>query len=202
MTKSVPPATAASLFELGETQLAENRLESFDAKRAHFGERRPTWHFIGHLQRNKARRVLERCDVLHSVDSLRLLAHCARLTAELGLVRSIYVQVKIADEENKHGLAPSELEAALEAASAAPGLELSGLMSMAPLCPGATTSERLAAASETFEATRDLAARWPDLKLGLSMGMTGDFEAAIAAGSTAVRIGSALFRDVAPQAQA
>jgi pyridoxal phosphate enzyme (YggS family) len=197
VTKSVDVSVAQALFELGETQLAENRLPSFDAKLAAFPAA-PTWHFIGHVQRNKARRVVERAAVIHSLDSLRLVEHVARIAAELELRRTVYLQVKIADEESKHGLAPAELVPAIEAVLEAPSLQLAGLMSMAPLCGGATPEERRAAAADTFHQTRQLAARWPELHLGLSMGMTGDFEEAIHAGSTAVRIGSAFFEGLDP----
>jgi len=196
VTKSVAPAVARQLFALGETDLAENRIPSFDAKLQDFAEHaktQPTWHFIGHLQRNKARRVIERSPVIHSIDSLRLLQHVARIAAELQLERAVYLQVKIADEDAKSGFMPDELEPALEVAAAATHLKLAGLMCMAPLCPGRTPEERRAAAQHTFHQTRELGAKWPELQLGLSMGMTGDFEEAIAAGSTAVRIGSAFF---------
>ena len=180
-------------FELGEEHLAENRLENFAAKLAAFGERRPTWHYIGHVQRNKARRVVERSDVLHSVDSLRLLEHLAHVAAELERCPAVYLQIKLVNEESKSGFAPEVVEAGIEAALASPHVRLAGLMTMAPLLPGVPETERRARAAETFAQLRELADRWPELGLGLSMGMTGDFEEAIAQGSTALRIGSAFF---------
>ena len=198
VTKSVAPEVAIQLFELGMQDLAENRLASFDAKLEAFGERTPHWHYIGHIQRNKARRVVERSHTLHSLDSQRLLEHVARLAGELGCRPAVYLQVKLADEDNKSGFAPDEVEAGIAVALASPHVQLAGLMTMAPLCPGALEPERRARAAETFGALRDLASRWPELGLGLSMGMSGDFEEAIAEGSTALRIGSAYFRGLEP----
>lgn len=199
VTKSVPPVVAAALVELGQVDLGENRLPSLDAKRAHFAAtgHAARWHYIGHVQRNKARKVLERSDIVHSVDTPRLLDAVLRLGTELELKPRVYLQVKLTDEADKHGLSIDELAGALEVARAAQTagrLDLVGLMSMAPLSGEAEERER--AAVEVFERTRDLAAGWPDLDLALSMGMTGDFEAAIRAGSTTVRIGSALFQGV------
>lgn len=195
VTKSVNPEMGKALFDLGESSLAENRLESFDAKLASFGDARPTWHYIGHVQRNKARKIVERSDVIHSVDSLKLLEHLARIAGELGRKPGIYLQVKIADEQAKFGFAQQAVEAAIEAALGHQDcLELRGLMVMAPLCPGSSEAERKSAARATFAEARELASTWPQHNLGLSMGMTGDFEQAIAEGSTAIRVGSAFFQ--------
>lgn len=200
VTKSVAPEVALELFALGEHDLAENRLPSLDAKLAAFVEQEPgpTWHFIGHLQRNKARRVVERSAVIHSLDSLRLITHVDRIAGELGLTPKVFLQVKLNDEVAKSGLLPSELAPAVTAAREAHHLDLAGLMCMAPLLAGASSAERREAAKQTFNAARELKERLGEPELGLSMGMTGDFEEAITAGSTQVRIGSAFFEGLDP----
>lgn len=202
VTKSVRPEVVAALRKLGQTEFGENRLEGLTAKWRHFAELGldARWHFIGHLQRNKARRVLEASDVIHSVDSLRLLETLVRLAPEVGRVPDLYLQVKIAAEDTKSGLAPEELPEAIHVARAAADagvVRIAGLMVMAPLLDDRAAAR--AAARGVFDVTAELARTWPDLELGLSMGMTGDFEEAIAAGSTLVRVGSALFQGLAPE---
>ena len=200
VSKSVQPEIAAGLARLGQVDFGENRLEGLDPKRAYFDAHGlpARWHFIGHIQRNKARRVVERSDVIHSIDSVRLLKTVIRHAEELERSPDIYLQVKIADEADKHGMDPTALPEAIELTLAArPHVRLVGLMVMAPLV--GADAERRAAARAVFEQTRDLAVARPELKLGLSMGMTGDFEEAVHAGSTVLRIGSALFEGVVSQ---
>jgi len=199
VTKTVVPAVARLLAgELGRRDLGENRAEPFrDKSDALAGvDPAPRWHFVGHLQRNKARRVLERCDVLHSVDSARLARTVARLTGELDRQVAAFAQVNLTGEDEKYGMAAGsdELREALEALGEAPGVRLLGLMAMGPLDsrPGARTPD------EVFGDVRALAADLdPALFDGgrcrLSMGMSGDLEPAIRCGSTSVRVGSALF---------
>lgn len=199
VTKTVVAGVARLLArELGRRDLAENRADPFrDKADALAGmDPAPRWHFVGHLQRNKARRVLERCDVLHSVDSARLARTVARLTGELDREVSAYAQVNLTGEDEKYGMAAGsdELREALEALQGAPGVRLLGLMAMGPLDsrPGARTTD---------EVFRDVQALASDLdpalfhggRCLLSMGMSGDLEAAVRHGSTSLRVGSALF---------
>lgn len=195
VTKAVPVEVAAALVSLGEAELAENRVDGLEAKAAAVPGVR--WHFIGHLQRNKARRVVRHADVIHSVDSVRLAEALARLASEEGRALDLYLQVDFTGEEAKHGMDEVQLEEALDAVAGAPGLRAVGLMAMAPLVarPGHD-------AAAVFGRVRDLAlrvhaARPGDLGSGLSMGMSGDLEEAVAAGSTCVRIGTDLYRGVA-----
>ena len=151
VTKSVSPEVAAALVELlaedgsGPLELAENRLEGLDRKRAAFEREglEVCWHFIGHLQRNKARRVVRAVDVVHSVDSLRLAETLARVAEEEDRDLSIYLQVNCTGEEAKHGMAPDDLGAAIEVLRGTGRLQLLGLMAMGPLepRPGYSTEE-------------------------------------------------------------
>lgn len=212
VTKTVVPEVAHALTLLGPMDLGENRLPLFDAKLQAFEALpegpQPTWHFIGKIQGNKARRVVERAGVIHSVDSVKLLRAIGRVAAELGKRPAIYLQVKhanLASDETKTGMLPSEMKQAMAVAAeltSAGNISLAGLMAMAPL--GLEPSIQRSAAAETFALHANLAA---SLDAGLfeggtprlSMGMTGDLEEAIAAGSTCVRIGSALFRGLPPE---
>jgi pyridoxal phosphate enzyme (YggS family) len=197
ITKSVPAELAAELVALGHADLGENRADALAAKHAALAARAlaPRWHFVGHLQRNKARRVLELADEIHSVDSPALWETLARLGRELGRAPGIYLQVKLADEPTKSGLAPAELPALVERARGGP-LPLLGLMTLAPLLDDEREARR--AARDVFARAAELAAALPAGAFAhgrplLSMGMSQDFEQAIACGAHVVRIGSALF---------
>lgn len=177
--------------------------EAYNAGHRHFGESRQQeaspkiealpgdihWHFIGGLQRNKARKVLGEFDVIHSVDSLRLAEYLDRVAGEEGKRPEIYLEVNVAGEESKGGFSPDELLAAADLLAGMQHVAVIGLMSIPP-----DDAER---ARHWFAATRDLreslrAASGLHLP-GLSMGMSGDFEQAILEGSTIVRVGSAIF---------
>lgn len=198
MTKTVEPDVALALHGLGCQDLAENRADRFLAKADAFeaAGATPTWHFVGHLQRNKARRVLERADVLHSVDSLRLAEAIVRLADELGRGVDAFVQVNLTGETEKHGLAADEALAAARVLAASDRVRVLGLMAMGPLGErgGRTTdevfgdAERLA--NELEQAAPEL---FVDGRCRLSLGMSGDAEIAIAHGSDFVRVGSSLF---------
>lgn len=197
VTKEAPLSTAQALFDLGCHDLAENRADALLERQAAFlaSGRVPRWHFVGHLQRNKARRVLRVADAIHSVDSAELYETLARLAGEEGRAPGIFLQVKLADEASKGGLAPEDVPVLVQRARSGP-LALLGLMTMAPLVQDPLTSARRARA--TFEALAALARTLPPAtfvggRARLSMGMSADFEEAVRAGAHVVRIGSALF---------
>ncbi|NOT31703.1 MAG: YggS family pyridoxal phosphate-dependent enzyme [Planctomycetes bacterium] len=198
VTKSVSAARAAELFDLGQSDLGENRTSALEAKHAAFlaAGRIARWHFVGHLQRNKARRVVRLAHAIHSVDSASLWEALVRLSKEEQRFPGLFLQVKLSDEPNKTGLDPAELPALVERARAGP-LPLLGLMTLAPLATGSTgTDER--AARAVFEHASALARALPasafaEGRVRLSMGMSQDLEEAVRAGAHLVRVGSALF---------
>ncbi|QDU67225.1 YggS family pyridoxal phosphate enzyme [Engelhardtia mirabilis] len=213
VTKSVEPEVALALARLGQLDLGENRPEGLEAKRRLFdaelesgqseGGRRVRWHFIGHLQRNKARRVARLADEIHAVDSVALARTLSRVCAEEGLRPRIYLQVRLTDEATKHGLDPSELPQAIEASDPS-CLDLAGLMTMAPLEDD--PQRRAESASRTFGRLAELAERhgdapWIEGRALLSMGMSDDLEQAVDQGSDWLRIGSALFVESAQEAR-
>lgn len=197
VTKTVPAPVARDLAVLGQLDLGENRVTGLEEKSASLADVPGVrWHFIGHLQRNKARRVARLAHTIHSVDSIPLLETLARVSEEEGVHPRIYLQVNVAAEEAKHGLAPDEAATAVERARALGNLPLLGLMTMAPLVE--PSSARAEAAARTFAGLGALAATLPaDAFEGgtprLSMGMSGDLEQAVAAGAHVVRIGTALY---------
>lgn len=196
-------ASEVSLLAVSKTFPAEVVLEAYDAGQRCFGESRQQeaapkievlpadieWHFIGSLQRNKARKVVADFPVIHSVDSLRLAEALDRVAGEEGNQPRIYLEVNIAGEASKGGFSPGDLPAAAAALASLRHLDIHGLMVIPPDDP--------AAARRWFAATRELRDQLQaesGLALpGLSMGMSADFEEAVLEGSTIVRVGSALF---------
>lgn len=194
VTKSAPAEDAAALARLGVTDLAENRADALAEKRAALDAAglRVRWHLIGHLQTNKARRVLPSVDVLHSLDRPSLIdALAAEVSRAARGPLPVFIQVNVSGETSKGGFAERDLADALNAARAAGRFDVRGLMTMAPLDGGA------AAARPVFRRLRELR----DEALGrgylgapdLSMGMSQDFEVAVEEGATHVRVGSLLF---------
>lgn len=192
VTKTVDAATTQALIELGVHDIAENRQQSAAEKLplipALNGPQRPTLHFIGPLQRNKVKRVLEQFDVLHSVESVKLAAEVSKRALELGRTAAIFVQVNVAGEAQKGGFAPDELSDSLKEIMSLQALHVLGLMCMAPY------SDEPEAARPHFKRLASLSRELlPPEAHALSMGMSGDFEVAIEEGATHVRVGSALF---------
>jgi pyridoxal phosphate enzyme (YggS family) len=195
VSKTFEVGAIAEAMRAGVTDFGENRAQELvpKARAASEAGLRPRWHFIGHLQRNKARDVVPLVDALHSLDSVRLVeaVAAARAPAGAGGGRhdanrlACYIEVNVAGEAQKQGVPASEVSALLEAARATASLDVVGLMTVAPL---AADPEQ---ARPVFRTLRELAARH-GLR-GLSMGMTDDFEVAIEEGATAVRVGRAIF---------
>jgi pyridoxal phosphate enzyme (YggS family) len=192
VSKTHPAARVQAAIDAGLTVLGENRVQEAEAKVA--ATRGGTWHLIGPLQSNKARRAIETVDMIQSVDSLELARRLDRIAEEVraGTPMPILLQVNVADDPAKAGFEPSE---AIESAAdlvALPNLRVEGLMTIGRLDPDPE------AARPAFTALRELSARMRDAtdgKLGsaLSMGMSDDFEVAVEEGSTIVRVGRALF---------
>ncbi len=180
-TKYVPAEEMATLADAGVRRVGENRAQDLQAKHGLCGERF-TWDFIGHLQSRKVPQILPLVDRIHSVGSDSVLDRLGRHAdlARPGL--ELLVEVNVAGEEGKSGIAPSELAAFLERCPIAPV----GLMTMPPLARGADDSRRWFAALRELGAEHGLA--------HLSMGTTQDFEVAVEEGATIVRLGSVLFR--------
>lgn len=190
VTKTYPAEAVRAAIAAGVRDIGENRVPELAGKVAEVGRDAATWHLIGHLQRNKAKRALDHFDLLHSLDSERLARELSE-RAEGAPVRAL-VQVNASGEESKSGLSPAELVDALGAILALPGLRLEGLMTMAPLTDDEAVIRR------TFAETRGLLEEARRQLPGfagreLSMGMSHDYEIAVEEGSTLVRLGTVLF---------
>lgn len=174
--------------------LGENRVQEAEGKRAGWpAENKTPWHLIGHLQRNKARKALAIFSVIESVDSLDLARMLDRILAETHAVPYvIYLEVNMSGEVSKSGMAPNDAERILDQIrDYCPHLSVEGLMTIGPNVDDADSVRRsfvnLRELRERLRSSAGLAL--PEL----SMGMSGDFEAAIEEGSTIVRVGTAIF---------
>jgi PLP dependent protein len=187
----------SALAETGADLLGENRADDLVRKQEIFGDRFE-WHFIGHLQSRKAKTVVSRVSLIHSVDSIKLVDELAKRAPEGGTVE-ILVQVNVSGEESKYGVAEGEVEALLEAAAQTGGLVLArGFMTLAPLVED---PEDVRYVFAKLRAIRDsLRQSWsPHFDLSeLSMGMSGDFAVAVEEGATLVRIGRVLLEEDGP----
>jgi pyridoxal phosphate enzyme (YggS family) len=197
VSKTRPAESIAEALGAGVTLFGENRVQEFEAKRgrlADLGGSRVDVHLIGHLQSNKSAKAAELFAGIDTVDSVRLAERLNEAAGRLGKRLSIFLELKLSAEPTKSGMEPGspELQSLLERLPDLDNLDTRGLMTIAPL------DDDLATARTCFRELRKLrdafAAQHPRLPLAeLSMGMSGDFEAAIEEGSTLVRIGTALF---------
>jgi len=194
VSKTFPESIIRAAHAEGIRDFAENKVQEALSKQANLSDLTDvTWHFIGHIQSNKSRKVVENFDWIHSVDSLKLAARLNRQATELGRQPNCCLQVKLLPDPTKDGFGVDELMAALPELDQLQQLNICGLMVILPY--GLSPAESVAG----FEQARDLAQQINQSGMirakmtALSMGMSGDFERAIAAGATMVRIGSGLF---------
>ena len=189
VSKTFPPEAIAEALAAGQTLFGESRAQELRDKAPLLPQAR--WHYIGPLQRNKVKYVVGRVEMVQSVDSLDLaLALHERVLATGAAPLPVLVEVHLGDEETKHGLAPEAVLPLCRQLQGLSGLRLSGLMAIPPWC------EDPQDAAPYFQQLAALAAqgRAEGLPLTeLSMGMSHDFEVAIACGATIVRVGTALF---------
>jgi pyridoxal phosphate enzyme (YggS family) len=206
VSKTHPAEVVAAAARAGQLDFGENRVEEALPKMAALagvagvaGVARLRWHMIGHVQSRKARDAIAGGFALvHSVDSVKLAERLSRMAQEAGRWQAVLLECNVSGEASKSGFpaqGPADWEALLhdfERVAALPGLEVRGLMTMAPMAASAESArlyfERLRRLKE-LAAARVATAAWSEL----SMGMTDDFEAAIAEGATLVRVGRAIF---------
>ncbi len=186
VSKGQPSDRMRSVVSLGLRSFGESRLQEASLKQQQLADLGPLdWHFIGRLQANKARAVLRQFGTVHSLDSLALAERLQRIAGEEGLSPAVFLQVKLRPDPSKTGFGPEELRQIWPQLRTMAPLRPIGLMTMAPL--GLAAPERL----RLFQDCATLAS-----ELGLkelSMGMSDDWHEALAAGSTWLRLGSALF---------
>lgn len=195
VTKTRPLSDVEQVIAAGARDLGENYVQELVSKQQALTTPDGSclrWHLIGHLQRNKVKYVVPGCHLIHTVDSERLAEEVARRASAASRPQPVLLEVNMAGEESKYGVAPAEAAPLAEHVAGLAGVQLRGLMTMTPYGAPADEARRL------FAGLRELAQR---LQVGLpagsmaelSMGMTQDYEIAIEEGATLVRVGTAIF---------
>ena len=196
VTKQASTAQMREAYAVGIRDFGESRIQDAQSKQQELVDLPDLcWHLIGHLQGNKVRKALQLFDWIHSVDSLRLLQQIDRVAIELGTSPNICLQVKVLPDPDKYGWTIPELFADLPEISRCQQVKISGLMAIPPLGLSSTQT------TEFFERVRDLRYeinQQPQLSFQLSelsIGMSGDYLSAVAAGATVIRPGSIIFNE-------
>ena len=192
VSKTKPVETLQEAYDLGVRIFGENKVQELTAKY----EALPKdihWHMIGHLQTNKVKYIIDKAELIHSVDSLKLAETIEKEAAKHDLIADILVEVNVAEEESKFGMKMEEVIPFVEKVSAFPHVRVRGLMTIAPFVEDPEENRSIFA---------DLHKLYIDIKKKnhdndtvsvLSMGMTNDFEVAIEEGATMVRVGTGIF---------
>lgn len=194
VTKFASVAQIEEAFEAGVTEFGENRLQHAQAIRKELPpevEQGSRWHFIGHLQTNKAKQVVGAFGLIHSVDSVNLATQLSKAARERMIDQEILLQVKIADDPNKFGFSPDELKNVFSQIAQLPNLQIKGLMTITPLDADEVVTKTC---FDQLRALRDELQQEHNVQLKeLSMGMSDDWPQAITSGATMVRLGRAIF---------
>ncbi|MDR3154643.1 MAG: YggS family pyridoxal phosphate-dependent enzyme [Deltaproteobacteria bacterium] len=186
VSKTHPPEAVERYLEAGQQDFGESYIQEAREKIPAVREG-ARWHYIGHLQTNKAKHAARLFPVIHALDSLELASELNRRLISDGKTVEAYIQVNVSGEGAKSGMPPEALPEFLDALSAYAAVVPVGLMTMPPFDPDPE------AARPHFRRLRELRDRSAPALRGLSMGMSGDYEVAVEEGSTVVRVGTALF---------
>lgn len=193
VTKTVEPPYINKALELGADLIGENRVQEYLGKKDELELNGVERHLIGHLQTNKVRQIIGEVDMIESVSSFKLAKEISRVSAAKGLITNCLAEVNIGMEESKSGLSPAELEETLYMISELPNIRIKGLMAIPPVCESEADERKyFAELRQSFIDIKDKKIDNIDMEI-LSMGMSGDYKAAIAEGSDIVRVGSAIF---------
>ena len=193
VSKTMPAAVVREAIDSGVTDLGENYIQEARDKVNELATAPVNWHFIGHLQSNKAKYAVRLFDLIHSVDSLKLATELNKYAQKIDKIQAVLVQVNVAQEKSKSGIFVEETIGLSKQLSQLDNISVKGLMTMPPYFNAPDKVRPF------FAALRDLRDRIRAENITgigmdeLSMGMTGDFETAIEEGATMVRIGTAIF---------
>jgi PLP dependent protein len=189
VTKGFSADIVREALDAGATDLGENRAQELREKAIAFPAF-DRWHFIGHLQTNKARLVVGSVALIHSVDRLALAEEISRRASTSGLTQDVLIEVNVSGEPSKHGVEPARAPSVAVSVAELPGVRVLGLMTMAPLSADPEASRPFFA---DLKALSDrIRVDLPEARQ-LSMGMTRDFEIGVEEGATMVRVGEAIF---------
>jgi pyridoxal phosphate enzyme (YggS family) len=194
VTKTVPAELMRAAYAAGVRDFGESRIQEAARKQDELQDLPDiTWHLIGHLQSNKAKKALEQFRWIHSVDNLLLAQRLNQLAGQMGIYPQICLQVKILPDANKAGWSVSELLTDLSTLNQYKNLQIQGLMTIPPA--GLDATEIIYVYNHTRQLAAEIQAQnWSHLAMQqLSMGMSGDYQLAVQAGATMVRLGTILF---------
>ncbi|HIY05201.1 MAG TPA: YggS family pyridoxal phosphate-dependent enzyme [Candidatus Anaerotignum merdipullorum] len=192
VSKTKPVEVIREAVACGLTSLGENKVQEIMEKYEPMGDG-VHWHLIGHLQTNKVKYIIDKVDMIHSVESLRLAEEINKRAAAKSLVMDVLVEVNMAEEESKFGIQPERVEEFLRQIAPLPHIRVRGLMTVAPFVENPEENRVY------FRKMRELLVDMNQKKIDninmdvLSMGMTGDYEVAIEEGATIVRVGTGIF---------
>ncbi|MFT3990519.1 MAG: YggS family pyridoxal phosphate-dependent enzyme [Luteolibacter sp.] len=188
VSKTFPAEAIAEAAAAGQVLFGESKLQEAEPKVMALPDFLE-WHFIGRVQRNKVRKILQISRVIHAIDSLKLAAYVDQVAKELGKRPLLFLQVNASGEVSKGGFSPEKLRAEFSSISTLENIEVIGLMTIPPDDDGRTRQWFSQLRELRDELVKKTGANLP----ALSMGMSGDFEIAIEEGATHVRVGSAIF---------
>lgn len=192
-TKTVSPEVINHAISLGLDHIGENKVQELLSKYGYYNLEKCSLQFIGHLQTNKVRQIIDKVDLIQSVDSVKLAQEVSNQAIKHGLVCDVLVEVNIGKEENKSGVMPEMLEELLNNISNFEGINVKGLMTIPPICDNTQKIRKY------FENMHNIFIDISSKKIDnismdiLSMGMSADYREAILEGATMIRVGSALF---------
>jgi len=191
VSKVHPVEAILEAYEAGQRLFGENKVQEYEAKAAHVrGLAGAEFHLIGPLQSNKTNKAAELFDAVDAVDALKIAERLEKAAAERGKLLPVLIEVKLSHEESKHGVAPEELSALLDAMSGMKAVQAVGLMTVPPWSEDAETARPY---FRELRRLRDEVVKAHPGVTQLSMGMSNDFVVAIEEGSTCVRVGTAIF---------
>ncbi len=193
VSKFKPDNLILEAYNAGQRDFGENRPQELSAKM----ERLPSdirWHFIGRLQSNKIKMIIDKVYLIHSVDSFKLISEISKEATKRGLEPSILIQQHISDEDSKQGFSDSEMDEAIELALGFGNIKLRGVMGMASLTDDSDkVRDEFRRLKSSFERLKSKYFLYDSKFCEISMGMSGDYRIAAEEGSTIVRIGTSIF---------
>ena len=190
VTKTVESVYINKVLDLGADLIGENRVQEYLGKKDELHLDNVEKHLIGHLQTNKVKQIVGEVDMIESVDSVKLATEINRVSKNKGLITNILVEVNVGKEDSKSGIYIEQIEELLNEIALMSNIKVKGLMTIPPICDSEKeVSQYFSTMYQSFIDIRDKKIDNIDMEI-LSMGMSGDFEAAIANGSNIVRVGS------------
>ncbi|MBQ7741106.1 MAG: YggS family pyridoxal phosphate-dependent enzyme [Eubacterium sp.] len=192
VTKTVEPEYINPVLDAGADLIGENRVQEYLGKKDALHLEGVEKHLIGHLQTNKVKQIVGQVDMIESVDSIKLAGEISKQSEKNGITTNILVEVNVGKEDSKSGIFLEGLEELLCEIAELPSIKIKGLMTIPPICSEQEARKHFETMHKSFIDIKDKRIDNIDMEI-LSMGMSGDYEAAVAEGSNIVRIGSAIF---------